>query len=229
MQNLFSIFDPVAIIKVEFNWLSSILVLLVLYPSQFWIGLTSVGMRLKFLRSILFNEFKIIILPIFYPGALIVRISLFFFIWLNNFLGIVPYIFTSSSHLSFTLSIGLPLWLGHVIFAWLKSCDLIWSHLVPLGSPMALSPFIVIIELIRRVIRPVTLSIRLAANIVAGHLLIALLRSPIFSRGYLMGLIILRILSLLLVLELAVALIQSYVFRILTVLYVNEVNSHLLN
>jgi F-type H+-transporting ATPase subunit a len=83
----------------------------------------------------------------------------------------------------------------------------------------------VLIELVRRVIRPLTLSVRLAANIVAGHLLLTLLRvnTPSIS----MSLIILVIgsLTILCLLETAVAVIQAYVFRVLRTLYLNEVNS----
>jgi F-type H+-transporting ATPase subunit a len=93
---------------------------------------------------------------------------------------------------------------------------------VPTGTPAFLIPIIVIIETVRNIIRPMTLSIRLAANIVAGHLLLTLLGSqgPILS---LVNLIFLIIgLYLLLLLEVAVACIQSYVFTILSSLYLNE-------
>ena len=100
------------------------------------------------------------------------------------------------------------------------------AHLVPSGTPYALTPFIVLIELTRRIIRPLTLSVRLAANIVAGHLLLTLLSSqasnPLFSISFL----VVSALVLLSVLESAVAVIQAYVFSILSSLYVNEVNSH---
>lgn len=97
--------------------------------------------------------------------------------------------------------------------------------MVPLGTPYALIPFIVLIELVRSVIRPLTLSVRLAANIVAGHLLIVLVRRPMVSiRLNFIGLV-LSALLLLIILELAVSFIQAYVFRTLISLYVIEVNS----
>merc|ERR1712242_687249 len=90
------------------------------------------------------------------------------------------------------------------------------AHLVPLGTPSFLIPIIVIIETVRNIIRPITLSIRLAANIVAGHLLLTLLG----SQGANVSIIIIIIsLILLLILEVAVACIQSYVFTILSSLY----------
>ena len=99
------------------------------------------------------------------------------------------------------------------------------AHLVPLGTPYALIPFMVIIELVRSVIRPLTLSVRLAANIVAGHLLIVLIRNPIARINFNFIILVLSALLLLLILELAVSFIQAYVFRTLTSLYVIEVNS----
>lgn len=97
------------------------------------------------------------------------------------------------------------------------------GHLVPQGTPSILIPFIVIIETIRNVIRPGTLAIRLTANIIAGHLLITLLGNtgPTISSYFITLLIIVQI--ALLVLESAVAIIQSYVFAILRTLYSREV------
>jgi F-type H+-transporting ATPase subunit a len=98
----------------------------------------------------------------------------------------------------------------------------LFAHLVPRGTPVALIPIIVIIETVSNVIRPGTLSIRLAANIVAGHLLLTLLGSqgPTARGLIILGLIIRLI--ILLCLELAVACIQAYVFTILRSLYLNE-------
>ena len=103
------------------------------------------------------------------------------------------------------------------------------AHLVPLGTPYPLMPFMVVIELIRRVIRPGTLAVRLAANMVAGHLLLTLIGSlaPRVGLSILVGILV--GLVLLITLECAVALIQSYVFRILITLYIEEVSSKTLS
>ena len=97
------------------------------------------------------------------------------------------------------------------------------AHCVPLGSPPVLMPFMVLIETIRNLIRPGTLAVRLAANIIAGHLLLVLLgnQGPNLSSAFLVVLIVTQI--LLLVLESAVAVIQSYVFAVLATLYSREV------
>merc|ERR1712150_212471 len=99
----------------------------------------------------------------------------------------------------------------------------LFAHLVPRGTPVALIPVMVIIETVRNVIRPGTLSIRLAANIVAGHLLLTLLGSqgPAVRGLIILGLIV----SLVLLLCLALACIQAYVFTILRSLYLNELRT----
>merc|ERR1712157_289606 len=96
------------------------------------------------------------------------------------------------------------------------------AHLVPVGTPSFLIPIIVIIESVRNIIRPLALSIRLAANIVAGHLLLTLLGSQATNLNMISLSILFIRLYLLLILEVAVACIQSYVFTILNSLYLNE-------
>ena len=98
------------------------------------------------------------------------------------------------------------------------------AHLVPRGTPIILAPFIVLVELIRRVLRPFTLAVRLAANIIAGHLLLALasLQAPVI--GYsILAVTIVALISLV-VLEIGVAMVQRYVFMALSSLYIREVN-----
>lgn len=122
----------------------------------------------------------------------------------------------------FTLSFALPVWLGSMLWSIKNQYNNIFAHLVPTGTPGALMPVIVVIETVRNIIRPGTLSIRLAANMVAGHLLLTLLGSQgrLLSMASLSGLIVGLI--LLLCLELAVACIQAYVFTILRSLYLRE-------
>merc|ERR550539_1842854 len=130
-------------------------------------------------------------------------------------MGLAPYIFTSSSHISFTLTLAMPIRLGRIVFSIKNQYNNLFAHLVPRGTPVALMPVIVIIETVRNVIRPATLAIRLAANIVAGHFLLTLLGSQAPSLSVINLIILILGLIILLLLEVAVACIQSYVFTIL--------------
>lgn len=225
ITNLFSVFDPAANFNLPFNWLSSILVIIFLAPT-FWFIPRKASRFLNSILKKLHYEFKTLLGPSAFSGSTFMFISLFIFILLNNFLGLFPYIFTASSHITLTLALALPLWLSFILFGWLNNTNHIFAHLVPQRTPSALIPFIVLIESIRNVIRPITLSVRLIANMVAGHLLITLLGSQtaVASNIILARLIITQI--LLLTLERAVAIIQSYVFAVLTTLYSREITSH---
>lgn len=108
---------------------------------------------------------------------------------------------------------------------WLKTPTRIFAHLVPIGTPVALIPLMVIIEITRNLIRPITLRVRLAANITAGHLLLNLLGGQTPSSSYPVSILILTILLFIGILELAVSVIQAYVFSVLSTLYFNEVMS----
>lgn len=132
--------------------------------------------------------------------------------------------FTRSSHMIITLSLSLPLWFTLILFGWIQHTNHMFAHLVPQGTPPVLIPFIVLIETVRNVIRPGTLAIRLAANIIAGHLLLTLLggTGPSLTLSILSILLFAQI--LLLLLEAAVAVIQSYVFAVLSTLYTGEIN-----
>merc|ERR1711902_316028 len=121
-----------------------------------------------------------------------------------------------------TVSIAITVWLFIEISYFIKAFRAFLIHLVPSGTPGALIPLMVLIELVRNFIRPITLSVRLAANIVAGHLLIRLINrgSPLSpARGLILigGLI-------LFFLEVGVAFIQGYVFSTLRVIYLSELN-----
>nr|YP_010372462.1 ATP synthase F0 subunit 6 [Parantica swinhoei]UPA56416.1 ATP synthase F0 subunit 6 [Parantica swinhoei] len=223
MANLFSIFDPSTnFLNLPLNWLSTLLGLMFI-PYSFWLIPNRHSYLWNFISNKLHNEFKILINNNF-KGSTLIFISLFFFILFNNFLGLFPYIFTSTSHLNLTLSISLTFWLSFMIYGWFNNTKHMFIHMIPQGTPSILMPFMVLIETISNIIRPSTLAVRLTANMIAGHLLITLLsnmgnKMPFY---FILLLIILQI--LLLILESAVAIIQSYVITILSTLYSSEVN-----
>jgi len=222
ITNLFSVFDPTSsLINIPLNWLSTFLGVIFL-PIMYWIIPSRWSLLWNLITSTLHKEFKIL-LGSSHTGSTLIFVRLFTFIVFNNFLGLLPYVFTRTRHLIITLALALPLWLAFIIFGWINHTQHIFAHLVPQGTPDALIPFIVLIETIRNVIRPGTLAVRLAANIIAGHLLLTLLGNtgPSLSTTLVFLLIITQI--LLLILEAAVAVIQSYVFAVLRTLYASEV------
>nr|QXG82702.1 ATP synthase F0 subunit 6 [Kyklioacalles sp. BMNH 1043787] len=223
MTNLFSSFDPSTFNSLSLNWMSSLIYFLVI-PSTFWLIPSRISLTWIKLMNLIHKEFKVLMKSKNFKGTTLIFSCLFTFILINNFMGLFPYIFTSSSHINFTLTMSLPFWLSFMIFGWIKNTTHMFVHLVPQGAPNILLPFLVLIETISTLIRPGTLAIRLTANMIAGHLLITLLSNSGQNLPYYFISILLILQILLLILEFAVAIIQSYVFSILTTLYSSEVN-----
>nr|AVN67867.1 ATP synthase F0 subunit 6 [Therea petiveriana] len=225
MVNLFSVFDPsTSIMNLSLNWTSTFIGL-ILIPMSFWFIPSRQLILWNKLLNTLHKEFKTLIgINKINKGSTFMFVSLFSVIMFNNFMGLFPYIFTSTSHLTMTLSLALPMWLSFMIFGWIMNTQFMFAHLVPQGTPPILMPFMVLIETISNLIRPGTLAVRLAANMIAGHLLLTLLGNtgPMLNSSLLIILIFTQI--ALLILESAVAVIQSYVFAVLSTLYSSEVN-----
>nr|ALO70849.1 ATP synthase F0 subunit 6 [Phloeopora testacea] len=220
MTNLFSSFDPSTNIF-SLNWMSMLLGF-VFIPPMFWLIPSRMNWIWINMNMILHNEFKILLTTKF-KGSSLIMISLFSMIMWNNFLGLFPYIFTSSSHLIMTLSLALPLWISFMTYGWINNTIHMLAHLVPQGTPPILMPFMVLIESISNIIRPGTLAVRLAANMIAGHLLLTLMGNTGSSLSMIMINFLIMGQLLLLILESAVAIIQSYVFAVLSTLYSSEV------
>nr|AEP27500.1 ATP synthase F0 subunit 6 [Strophosoma melanogrammum] len=223
MANLFSTFDPSTNFGLSMNWISIFLGLFII-PPMYWLMPSRMNMLWIKLTLTLHNEFKNLIKTNEFKGSTLIFMSLFTLILFNNFLGLFPYIFTCTSHMSLTLALSLPLWLTFMLFGWMKNMTHMFAHLVPQGAPSILLPFLVIIETISNIIRPGTLAIRLTANMIAGHLLITLLGNSGTNLNLYMLNILILMQMLLLILESAVTIIQSYVFSILATLYSSEVN-----
>nr|AVE15548.1 ATP synthase F0 subunit 6 [Mantidae JZ-2017] len=225
MTNLFSVFDPSSnIMNLSMNWLSTFIGLM-LIPSSMWLIPNRKIMMWNIIINKLHEEFKMLIgKKNINKGSTLIFISIFSIIMYNNFMGLFPYIFTSTSHMVMTLSFALPLWLSFMLFGWINNTKHMLAHLVPQGTPGALMPFMVCIETISNIIRPGTLAIRLAANMIAGHLLMTLLGNT--GSNLIMSMLPILIITqiLLITLESAVAIIQSYVFAVLSTLYSSEVN-----
>nr|YP_009228434.1 ATP synthase F0 subunit 6 [Idioscopus nitidulus]AKU47321.1 ATP synthetase F0 subunit 6 [Idioscopus nitidulus] len=217
MTNLFSTFDPCTG-YLSLNWLSTI-IMFILVPYKYWVVTNKTSMMINKIIKILHLEMSLI-MP--YKGTTLMMMTMFLMIIYNNMMGLMPYIFTSSSHLIFSLSLALPMWLSFMIYGWFNKTNMMFSHLVPVGTPGILMPFMVLIETISNLIRPGSLAVRLTANMIAGHLLMSLLGSNSITSFSLLIMTML-IFMLLMMFELAVAIIQSYVFMTLTTLYSSEI------
>nr|AKM22514.1 ATP synthase F0 subunit 6 [Plodia interpunctella] len=225
MTNLFSIFDPSTnLFNLSLNWISTLIGILFI-PLSFWLIPNRHFIFWMFILNKLHNEFKTLLgNNINSSSSTFIFISMFSFILFNNFLGLFPYIFTSTSHLTLSLSISLPLWLSFMLYGWINNTQHMFTHMIPQGTPSILMPFMVLIETISNIIRPGTLAVRLTANMIAGHLLMTLLSGT----GSIMPCFLIPFLNFiqiaLLILESAVSAIQSYVIAILSTLYFSEVN-----
>nr|YP_001023788.1 ATP synthase F0 subunit 6 [Tigriopus californicus]ABI33103.1 ATP synthase F0 subunit 6 [Tigriopus californicus] len=219
MGNLFGVFSPyVGWSSWGLNW-SVVFMMGGILPSSFWLMGYPLMTMLSSVLEGLGREFKSLLSGFQQPGSLLVPSSVLVFIIFSNISGLLPYVFASTAHLSFTLSLALPLWLGQILLSMYRQPLWVLSHFVPEGAPMVLGPFMVLIEIISNIIRPLTLAVRLFANLTAGHILVVLLSSTCGGFSTFLGL---SMLVLLFVLELAVCIIQGYVFSTLNILYFSE-------
>lgn len=219
-NNLFSVFEPSAILGLSLNWISLSCFLLIPVCLQVK-PFNSLG-AISALSGAVRDNTKETLSSRANPASGIVLTGLLIWVALNNFLGLGPYLFTASSHLVFGMVLALSLWIGYMAIYTLYFNDEIIRHLIPSGTPVALVGLIILIEFVRRIIRPATLIFRLTANIIAGHLLLVLLsrRAPCASSAVMVA--VLGSLILLLALEVGVSFIQAYVFYLLTSLYLSD-------
>nr|YP_010263627.1 ATP synthase F0 subunit 6 [Rasbora myersi]UIX54343.1 ATP synthase F0 subunit 6 [Rasbora myersi] len=151
--------------------------------------------------------------------------SLMLYLISMNLLGLLPYTFTPTTQLSMNMGFAVPLWLATVIIGMLNQPTSSLGHLLPEGTPTLLIPVLVIIETISLFIRPLALGVRLTANLTAGHLLIQLISTAVFVLLSMMPMVAFltsTVLVMLTLLEVAVAMIQAYVFILLLSLYLQE-------
>nr|YP_010478285.1 ATP synthase F0 subunit 6 [Nesophrosyne sp. 29 GMB-2012]UVI59729.1 ATP synthase F0 subunit 6 [Nesophrosyne sp. 29 GMB-2012] len=216
MLNLFSVFDPSTGLF-SLNWLS--MFMFTILPSPFWktpSKLTSITTK------VYMKIMKEIVMHIKTSKPSILLVSMFSYMLTINVMGLMPYVFTASAHLSMSLAVALTMWMSLMLYGWLNSTNNMFAHLVPMGTPTLLMPFMVLIESISNLIRPGSLAVRLTANMIAGHLLMSLLGGNLISNFPLMMIMMWMFMGLMMF-ELAVAFIQSYVFMTLSTLYSSEI------
>ncbi len=149
--------------------------------------------------------------------------SLFTFILMCNFLGMTPYSFTATSQVVVTLSLAMISFLTITIFAITRNGFFGFLHMfLPSGVPMWMAPIIFAIELFSFLIRPITLSVRLFANIVAGHVLLKVVAGFIISLGIIFGTLPFLFSIIMTGFEFFVAVLQAYIFSILVCAYLGE-------
>ncbi len=155
-------------------------------------------------------------------------LTLFLFIVIMNLFGLVPYTFTPTSHGAVTFGLSITIFIGCNIIAFSKHGLDYFSMFMPSGVGVGIAPFLVGIEVISYFAKPFSLGLRLAANITAGHLLLTIISSFIFQMFCagggiaLGGCLVMFILFFITILEMAVAVIQAYVFCLLTTLFLND-------
>nr|ABA11149.1 ATPase subunit 6 [Ctenochaetus marginatus]AMO26103.1 ATP synthase F0 subunit 6 [Acanthurus nigrofuscus]ABA11151.1 ATPase subunit 6 [Ctenochaetus marginatus]ABA11153.1 ATPase subunit 6 [Ctenochaetus marginatus]ABA11157.1 ATPase subunit 6 [Ctenochaetus marginatus] len=192
-------------------------------PSSRWLN-----NRLLTLQGWFINRFTQQLLLPLNPGGhkwALIFASLMLFLITLNMLGLLPYTFTPTTQLSLNMGFAVPLWLATVIIGMRNQPTIALGHLLPEGTPTPLIPVLIIIETISLFIRPLALGVRLTANLTAGHLLIQLIATAAFVLLPLMptvAILTATLLFLLTLLEIAVAMIQAYVFVLLLSLYLQE-------
>nr|NP_115446.1 ATP synthase F0 subunit 6 [Struthio camelus]O21402.1 RecName: Full=ATP synthase subunit a; AltName: Full=F-ATPase protein 6 [Struthio camelus]AAD09388.1 ATPase 6 [Struthio camelus]AAK53345.1 ATPase 6 [Struthio camelus]QOD97458.1 ATP synthase F0 subunit 6 [Struthio camelus]CAA72749.1 ATPase6 [Struthio camelus] len=192
-------------------------------PNNRWINNRLSTLQLWFLQLIT----KQLMMPLNKAGhkwALILT-SLMTFLLLINLLGLLPYTFTPTTQLSMNMALAFPLWLATLLTGLRNQPSISLGHLLPEGTPTPLIPALILIETTSLLIRPLALGVRLTANLTAGHLLIQLISTATLALLPTMptiSVLTATVLLLLTILELAVAMIQAYVFVLLLSLYLQE-------
>jgi F-type H+-transporting ATPase subunit a len=149
-------------------------------------------------------------------------LSLFLFVLVANMVGMIPYSFTVTSHIIVTFALAFFIFIGVTIIGFIKHGISYLKLFVPSGVPAVLLPLIVVIEIISYLSRPISLSVRLFANMMAGHTMLKVFGGFVVSLGILGGWLPLGFSVALTGLEILVAFLQAYVFAILTCIYLND-------
>lgn len=147
--------------------------------------------------------------------------TLFMFVLFLNSLGLLPYSFTVTSHIIVTFALAAVVFIGVTIVGLIKHRFHFFSFFLPKGVPLVMTPLLVPIEVMSYLARPVTLSLRLFANMMAGHTMLKVFGGFVIALGF-FGIAPLVIIILLIGLEVVVAVLQAYVFAILACLYLND-------
>ena len=228
-------FQILPIIKLFFFFLTNSIIILLLVSIYLFIFIKILNKFIPNVYQQIFEGIYNVIIELVYSNIgkkgkdfIPLIFTIFFFLLCCNLIGIIPYSFTITSHLSITFYLALTLYIGYNIIGIYTHKLKFLNLLLPSGSSIFLIPLLVPIELVSYIFRVISLPVRLFANMMAGHTLLKVIAS--FSWKMLNGnflifvshFIPLILLILLIGLELAVGVIQSFVFTILTCMYIND-------
>ncbi len=147
--------------------------------------------------------------------------SLFMFVLFANLMGMIPYTFTVTSHIAVTFTLAAVIFVGVTVLGFINHGMGFLKLFVPTGVPMALMPILIVIEFISYLTRPISLSVRLFANMMAGHTMLKVLAGFVASLGV-FGILPIVFITALTGLEIIIAILQAYVFAMLTCIYLND-------
>uniref|UniRef100_UPI00315D2733 ATP synthase F0 subunit 6 n=1 Tax=Voluta musica TaxID=3169513 RepID=UPI00315D2733 len=227
LVDIFSSFDDnnqVFMSMYVLMWFFS-LVTILLFSSSYWVtGPRWASTVMTFKDTVSSQIFALMVWKM--GGFINIITGLFLFLIMMNLSGLIPYVFSPTSHLAISLSLGLPLWLSLIISAIFYNPSSVIASLLPMGAPAPLNPFLVIIETVSIVVRPITLSVRLTANMSAGHIVLTLignyLTASFFASSMFSMLLLISIQVLYTIFEFGISLIQAYIFCLLITLYSDE-------
>nr|YP_010586940.1 ATP synthase F0 subunit 6 [Asychis amphiglyptus]UZZ45808.1 ATP synthase F0 subunit 6 [Asychis amphiglyptus] len=227
LTDIFSSFDP-AINSMHSTspmlfWAMNFIIL-TLISSSYWLNYSRFLQVLFLSKSIMFeqstrtagNHLK---------GFTPIMTTLFCLIIIMNMSGLIPYSFSTTSHLYFTLTFGLTMWFTLILSSLFNSPSTFTAQLLPGGAPDWLNPFLVLIETTSLSVRPITLSFRLGANMTAGHVVMTLISAygaPTMFTSVTLAVISLSIQAFYILFEMGICIIQAYIFTLLLTLYADE-------
>ena len=227
LVDIFSSFDDnnqVFISLYLLIWVFSLAIVLI-FRSNYWVATPRWFMIINTFKDTISSQvFRSFGLSL--GGFINIITGLFLFLIFLNLRGLIPYVFSPTSHLAVSLSLGLPLWLSLLVSGIFFNPTSVIAGLLPIGAPAPLNPFLVLIETVSILVRPITLSVRLIANISAGHIVLTLvgnyMTASLFATGLFSSLLLISIQVLYSVFEFGIGVIQAYIFCLLITLYSDE-------
>nr|AST14053.1 ATP synthase subunit 6 [Leptogorgia cf. palma AP-2017] len=227
-----SFFDQFNVVRIIGGIITNSSIMMLILFSVILIGSCSyklIPTRLQAIQEIVYTHFLVLVKDSTANKGtqyFTLIITLFTFIAGLNLLGLFPYVFTPTAHIVVTFGLSLSILIAVTILGITQYRWDYASMMMPSGAPLLLAPLLVIIETVSYLSRAISLGVRLAANLSAGHLLFAILASfgfAMISNGMLvLSLAPILVMVFITLLEIAVALIQAYVFCLLTTIYIND-------